>query len=273
MQLESPDPAGTDPAMHPPAAAMQQSPESLTLGDAGNDSATMQQDPEFPENVGEDAGLHLPPELQRVVYQYARPVFRRCGRHLFVARAFSNGEYKCFRIAKRGADERRSYPAIVNKPMAPHTGVYRWTWVVRTSPTGVVMPGICTEAADPEQHSLRFAPHGAAFEPWTGLIYGFGQNTNSGHPPTVTNCKHREGDEIAFKLDTNRGLLEIYHSYYGCIHTMIVPAGVTLYAYCGLEKPGDVVGYVKIDHSFSCPYFCHSRNEYITRSNEPPRYR
>ena len=272
MQLESADPAGTDPAMHPPAAAMQQSPESLTLGDAGNDSATMQQDPEFPENVGEDAGLHLPPELQRVVYQFARPVFRRCGRHLFVARCFSNGEYKCFRIAKIiGEDERRSYPAIVNTPMAPNTGVYRWTWVLRDSPAGIVMPGVCTEAADPNQHSLRFRPHGAAYEPWTGLFYGFDQNTNSGHPPTRTGCKHRRGDEIAFKLDTNRGLLEIYHSYYGRIHTMIVPAGVTLYAYCGLEKPGDFVDYVKIDHNFETPYFCHARNENFTRSNEPPR--
>ena len=51
---------------------------------------------------------------------------------------------------------------------------------------------------------------------------------------------------------------------------MHVP-GVTLYAYCGLEKPDDFVEYVKIDHSFSCPYFCHARNEYYTRINEPPR--
>ena len=37
----------------------------------------------------------------------------------------------------------------------------------------LVMPGICAEAADPNQHSLRFRPHGAAYECWTGLIYGF----------------------------------------------------------------------------------------------------
>ena len=132
------------------------------------------------------------------------------------------------------------------------------------------MPGVCTEAADPDHHSLRFQPHGAAYECWTGLIYGFDENTNSGHPPTRTGCKHRMGDEIAFKLDTNQGLLEIYHSYYGRIHTMHVP-GVTLYAYCGLEKPGDVVGYIKIDHDFENPYFCHARNEDYTRLNEPPR--
>ena len=256
MQLEPLENTGTDAAMHPPAA-VQQSPESLTLGDEGNDAATMQ---------GEDIGMHLPPELQRVVYQFARPVFRRCGRQLRVAETrFSNGRHRSYAVTKLGVDERRSYPAIVDRPMAPKTGVHRWTWVVCTSPTGVVMPGICTEAADPEQHSLRFQPHGAAFEPWTGLIYGFDQNRRSG-----TGCKHRQGDEIAFKLDTNQGLLEIYHSYYGCIHTMHVP-GVTLYAYCGLEKPGDFVDYVKIDHNFANPYFCHARNENFTRSNEPPR--
>ena len=271
MQLESPDPAGTDPAMHPPAAAMQQSPESL--GVVGNDAATTQEDLGFPENAGKDTGKHLPPWSSRVVNQFSRPVFRRCGRHLRAEKSICNGEYKGFRITKIGADEGRSYPAIVNQPMAPNTGVYRWTWVVRIShDPGVVMPGVCTEAADPNQHSLRFRPHGAAYECWTGLIYGFGQNTNSGHPPTRTGCKHRMGDEIAFKLDTNQGLLEIYHSYYGRIHTMHVP-GVTLYAYCGLEKPRDVVEYIKIDHNnFSNPYFCHSRNEYITRSNEPPRW-
>ena len=76
MQLESLDPAGTDPAMHPPAAAMQQSPESL--GDAGNDSAAMQQDPEFPENVGEDAGKHLLPWSSSASFiSFARPVFGR----------------------------------------------------------------------------------------------------------------------------------------------------------------------------------------------------
>ena len=52
---------------------------------------------------------------------------------------------------------------------------------------------------------------------------------------------------------------------------MIVPAGVTLYAYCGLEKPGDFVDYVKIDHNFETPYFCHARNEYTTRMTEPLR--
>ena len=275
MQLESLETAITDAAMRPPAAAMQPSPEPLTLGDAGNDAATTQQDPEFPENVGEDTGMHLPPELQRVVYQFARPVFRRCGRQLWAARMFSNGEYTSFRIMKIGADERRSYPAIVNQPMAPNTGVYRWTWVLRGSPTGVVMPGVCTKAADPNQHSLRFRPHGAAYECWTGLICLFDQNTNSGHPPTQTDvystdCKHRLGDEIAFKLDTNQGLLEIFHSYYGRIHTMHVP-GVTLYAYCGLEKPDEFVEYIKIDHNFANPYFCHARNEYYTRINEPPR--
>ena len=231
----------------------------------------MEQDPESPENAGENATMHLLPELQRIVRDFARPVFRRCGRQLRIAETKSNdGGHQGFTCTKIGADERRSYPAIVNKPMAPNTGIHRWTWVVRRSPTGVVMPGICTEAADPEQHSLRFTPHGAAYEPWTGLVYGFGQNTNSGHPPTRTGCKHRQGDEIAFKLDTNRGRLEIYHSYYGCIHTMHV-RGVMLYAYCGLEVPGDVVEYIKIDHDFANPYFCHARNEHYTRRNEPPR--
>ena len=72
MQLEPLENIGTNAAMHPPAAAMHQSPESL--GTAGNDAATMQQDLGFPENAGEDledAGMHLPPELQRVVYQFA----------------------------------------------------------------------------------------------------------------------------------------------------------------------------------------------------------
>ena len=231
----------------------------------------MEQDPESPGDAGENAGMHLLPELQRIVRDFARPVFRRCSRQLRVAETrFSNGRHRSYAVTKLGVDERRSYPAIVDRPMAPDTGVYRWTWVVSTSPTGIVMPGITMEAADPKQHSLRFQPHGAAFEPWTGLIYGFGQNTNSGHPPTRTGCKHRQGDEIAFKLDTNRNLLEIYHSYYGCIHTMHVP-GVTLYAYCGLEKPGDVVEFVKIDHTHPNPYFCHARNVYYTRMDEPPR--
>ena len=271
MQLESLETSGNDAAVRPPVAATQQSPESLGV-DAGEDAA-MQQSPESMENAGQARPQRwLGHRPQRMVYEFARPVFRRCGRHLRAQKWFSNSEYTCFRITKIGEDEGRSYPAIVNQPMAPNTGVYRWTWVLRGSHAGIVMPGVCTEAADPDHHSLRFQPHGAAYECWTGLIYGFDQNTNSGHPPTRTGCKHREGDEIAFKLDTNRGLLEIYHSYYGRIHTMHVP-GVTLYAYCGLEKPDDVVEYVKIDHSFSCPYFCHSRNEYITRSNEPPRYR
>jgi len=265
MQLEPLETADTDPAMDPPVAAIQQSPESLTLGDAGNDAATTQQNPEFPENVGEDTGMHLPPELQRVIYQFARPVFRRCGRHLRIAETkFNNGGHQGFTCTKIGADERRSYPAIVNQPMAPYTGVYRWTWVVCRSWSGIVMPGVCTEAADPDQHSLWSRPHGATYGCSTGLICGFDNDLDH------TDCKHREGDEIAFKLDTNRGLLEIYHSYYGCIHTMHV-RGVTLYAYCGLEVAGDVVEYIKIDHDFANPYFCHARNEYYTRRNEPPR--
>ena len=231
----------------------------------------MEQEPESPEDAGEKGAMHLLPELQRIVRDFARPVFRRCGQQLRVAETrFSNGRHRSYAVTKLGVDERRSYPAIVDRPMAPNTGVYCWTWVVRTSPTGIVMPGITTEAADPKQHSLRFQPHGAAFEPWTGLIYGFGQNTNSGPPPTRTGCKHRQGDEIAFKLDTNRGLLEIYHSYYGCIHTMRVP-GVTLYAYCGLEKPGDVVEYIEIDNDTN-PYFEHAlqaRDEWHRRWNEP----
>ena len=48
---------------------------------------------------------------------------------------------------------------------------------------------------------------------------------------------------------------------------MHVP-GVTLYAYCGLEKPGDVVEHIKIDHNFPNPYFCHARNELYTRMND-----
>ena len=112
MQLESPDPAGTDPAMHPPAAAMQQSPEPL--GVVGNDAATTQEDLGFPENAGKDTGKHLPPWSSRVVNQFSRPVFRRCGRHLRAEKSICNGEYKGFRITKIGTDERPSYPAIVN---------------------------------------------------------------------------------------------------------------------------------------------------------------
>ena len=93
--------------------------------------------------------------------------------------------------------------------------------------------------------------------------------TDSG--PTRTGCKHREGDEIAFKLDTNRGLLEIYHSYYGCIHTMHVP-GVTLYAYCGLEKPGDVVEFIKIDHDRARPCaLSRKKRIYHTHERAPAR--
>ena len=187
MQLESPDPAGTDAAMHPPAAAMQQSPESLTLGDAGNrlrDDATGPGVPGERRRGRRDAPAS--PELQRMVYEFARPVFRRCGRHLRAEKVFSNGEYTCFRIKKIGEDEGRSYPAIVNTPMAPNTGVYRWTWV-RSSPAGIVMPGICTEAADPDQHSLRFTPHGAAYEPWTGLS-----------SPSTVRPKHQHDGQWAY---------------------------------------------------------------------------
>ena len=49
-----------------------------------------------------------------MVYEFARPVFRRCGRHLRAQKWFSNSEYTCFRITKIGEDEGRSYPAIVN---------------------------------------------------------------------------------------------------------------------------------------------------------------
>ena len=275
MQLESPDPAGTDPAMHPPAAAMQQSPESL--GVVGNDAATTQEDLGFPENAGKDTGKHLPPWSSRVVYQFSRPVFRRCGRHLRAEKSICNGEYKGFRITKIGADERRSYPAIVNKPMAPHTGVYRWTWVVRRSPTGVVMPGICTEAADPEQHSLRFTPHGAAYEPWTDLFYDFHHNPSHLHhlqnDPDYNGWKFRQGDEIAFVLDTNFRVLDVYHSYYGLRCRTPVPELQynTLYAYCGLEKPGDVVEYIEIDNEQVHPYFEHSHHEWPLARGRPPR--
>ena len=254
----------------------------------------MEQDP---EDAGEDAGMHLPPELQRVIYQFARPVFRRCGRQLRVAETrFSNGRHRSYAVTKLRVDERwseRSYPAIVDRPMAPNTGVYRWTWVVRTSPTGVVMPGICTEAADPEQHSLRFTPHGAAYEPWTDLFYDF---NDSNRPPPQhdgsgrdgSGCKFRQGDEIAFVLDTRFGELEIYHSYYGLRRIMRGPEfrSNTLYAYCGLEKPGDVVEYIEIDNDTGAPlartvprgatstnpYFEHAlqaSDEWHRRWNEP----
>ena len=228
---------------------------------------------------------------QRMVYEFARPVFRRCGRHLRAEKMFSNAEYKGFRITKIGEDERRSYPAIVNTPIAPNTGVHRCTWVVRRSPTGVVMPGICTEAADPEQHSLRFTPHGAAYEPWTDLFYEF---NDSNRPPPQhdgsgpASVKFRQGDEIAFVLDTRFGELEIYHSYYGLRHIMRGPEfrSNTLYAYCGLEKPGDVVEYIEIDNDTGAPlartvprgatstnpYFEHAlqaTDEWHRRWNEP----
>ena len=83
-RLESPDPAGTDAAMHPPAAAMQQSPDSM-------------------ENAGQARPQRwLGHRPQRMVYEFARPVFRRCGWHLRAEKMFSNGEYKCFRIKKIG---------------------------------------------------------------------------------------------------------------------------------------------------------------------------
>lgn len=211
----------------------------------------MQQSPESPEAAGENAAMHLPPELQRIVHQFAQPVFRRCGRHLHIAETLSsNGSHQGFTCTKIGADERRSYPAIVNRPMAPDTGVHRWTWVVRRSPTGVVMPGVCTEDADPKQHSLRFRPHGAAYEPWTGLFYDFHQSNRAGQGPDRTGAWSplRQGDEIAFTLDTHQGELKIYHSYQGgCAHIMRGLRGATLYAYCGLEKPGDEVGFIEID--------------------------
>ena len=123
------------------------------------------------------------------------------------------------------------------------------------------MPGVCTEAADPDQHSLWSRPHGATYGCSTGLICGFDNDLDH------TDCKHREGDEIAFKLDTAQGILDIYHSFYGCIHTMHVPA-VKLYAYCGLEKPGDVVEFIEIDNDVN-PYFEHPLCE---RPTSVPRW-
>ena len=238
----------------------------------------MEQDPESPEDAGEEGAMHLLPELQRIVHDFARPVFRRCGRQLRIAETKSNsGGHQGFACTKIGADERRSYPAIVNKPMAPHTGVYRWTWVVRRSPTGVVMPGICTEAADPEQHSLRFTPHGAAYEPWTDLFYEF---NDSNRPPPQhdgsgpASVKFRQGDEIAFVLDTNFRVLDVYHSYYGLRCRTPVPELQyhTLYAYCGLEKPGDVVEYIEIHNDAQLhPYFEHPIHEWPLARGRPPR--
>ena len=69
----------------------------------------MEQDPESPENAGENATMHLLPELQRIVRDFARPVFRRCGRQLRVAETKSNsGGHQGFACTKIGADERRS---------------------------------------------------------------------------------------------------------------------------------------------------------------------
>ena len=239
----------------------------------------MEQDPESPENAGEKAAMHLLPELQRIVHDFARPVFRRCGRQLRIEETKSNdGGHQGFACTKIGADERRSYPAIVNKPMAQCTGVYRWTWVVRRSPTGVVMPGICTEAADPEQHSLRFTPYGAAYEPWTDLFYDFHHNPSHLHhlqnDPDYNGWKFRQGDEIAFVLDTNFRVLDVYHSYYGLRCRKPVPELQyhTLYAYCGLEKPGDVVEYIEIDNDAQVhPYFEHPLHEWPLARGRPPR--
>ena len=102
MQLESLETAGNDAAVRPPVAATQQSPESM-------------------ENAGRARPQRwLGHRPQRMVYEFARPVFRRCGRHLRAQKWFSNSEYTCFRITKIGEDEGRSYPAIVNQPMAPN---------------------------------------------------------------------------------------------------------------------------------------------------------
>ena len=161
--------------------------------------------------------------------------------------------------------------------MARYTDVYRWTWVVRRSPTGVVMPGICTEAADPEQHSLRFTPHGAAYEPWTDLFYDFHHNPSHLHhlqnDPDYNGWKFRQGDEIAFVLDTNFRVLDVYHSYYGLRCRTPVPELQynTLYAYRGLEKPGDVVEYIEIDNEQVHPYFEHSHHEWPLARGRPPR--
>ena len=56
------------------------------------------------------------------------------------------------------------------------------------------------------------------------------------------------GDEIAFKLDTNQGLLEIYHSYYGCIDTCACSRRDALRLLWSREA-GDVRKYIKIDNT------------------------
>ena len=134
-------------------------------------------------------------------------------------------------------------------------------------------------------------PHGAAYEPWTDLFYDF---NDSNRPPPQhdgsgpASVKFRQGDEIAFVLDTNFGELEIYHSYYGLRRIMRGPEfrSNTLYAYCGLEKPGDVVEYIEIDNDTGAPlartvprgatstnpYFEHAlqaSDEWHRRWNEP----
>ena len=67
----------------------------------------MEQDPESPESSGENAGMHLLPELQRIVHDFARPVFRRCGRQLRIAETSNAGGHQGFACTKIGADERR----------------------------------------------------------------------------------------------------------------------------------------------------------------------
>ena len=109
------------------------------------------------------------------------------------------------------------------------------------------MPGVCTEAADPNQHSLRFRPHGAAYECWM-TFYGFDQNTNSGHPPTVPVVNIARAMKSPSN-STQTGAVETYHSYYGCIHDHACSRRDARLLWS--REASTSSSYVKIDHNFS----------------------
>ena len=155
MQLESPDPAGTDPARHPPAAAMQQSPESRSRPD----EATAR-------NFRRTSARRCPASEHQRIRDFARPVFRRCGRQLRIAETKSNRRWASgLYMQKPCADERRSYPRDSQQANGAENG--RLPLDVGRAPL-----------ADGRGHArhlhrgprilssiLRFTPHGAA---WSG---------------------------------------------------------------------------------------------------------
>jgi len=145
-----------------------------------------------------------------------------------------------FLVTKVGATHPHAYPAIFSKVMAPDTGVYRWTWALKKTRSGILALGVSTADADPSKPSLRFSNLGAGYECWSGLFYDLGsrQIAKRGLP------KSAQGDKLTFELNTSTGCLSLVKFGHPIAILSTSLKGYTLFAHCELEKSGEEVEFL-----------------------------